>query len=56
MSDVSYADIWKSVKEWTDNLTERSLLDKLINIADICDSKEKPVYECSFIIAGDSKI
>ncbi|HOT70007.1 MAG TPA: DUF1998 domain-containing protein [Clostridia bacterium] len=55
MSDVSYADIWKSVKEWTDNLTERSLLDKLINIADICDSKEKPVYECSFIIAGDSK-
>ena len=55
MSDVSYGDIWKTVKEWTHNPTELSLLGELAGMSGSFSIKEKPVYDCTFMIAGDSE-
>ena len=55
MSDVSYNDIWKNVKEWTDNATELLLIEELIKLSDGFSIKEKPIYDCSFIIVGTDK-
>lgn len=54
MRDVSYVDIWKSVREWADNSYEKKLLESLISSSDLFSSKEKPVSNCSFILSGDS--
>lgn len=55
MRDVHYSEIWKSVEVWTDNPTELILLKNLKDIADSFALKEKPEYECSFLIVGDSE-
>lgn len=55
MSDVSYDEIWKNVKYWTDNTTELILIEELIKLIDDFSSKEKPTYDCSFIIVGSDE-
>lgn len=52
MSDVSYDDIWKTVKNWTDNVTEQALLEDLLKMTDSFSVKEKPAFDCSFMIVG----
>jgi len=52
MSDVPYDDIWKTVKDWTDNVTEQALLEDLRKLSGDFSEKEKPVFDCSFMIVG----
>lgn len=52
LNDVGYSQIWEMVKEWTTNPTELSLLSKLQSVTESFVLKEKPVYDCTFMVAG----
>ena len=52
LSDVGYSQIWEMVKEWTTNPTELSLLSNLQSVTESFVLKEKPVYDCTFMVAG----
>lgn len=55
MRDVDYREIWKSVKQWSDNPTEKALLDRLIRLPDVFATKEKPIYDCRYMLSGDAE-
>lgn len=55
MRDLDYAKIWKSVRDWTNNPIEKELLDSLISSTDMFSTKEKPIYDCSFMLSGDTE-
>lgn len=52
MSDSTYADIWASLLQWSENTDERKLLRDLIDNASKFSIKEKPLYDCTLFIAG----
>ena len=55
MRDVTYSEIWRSVKQWSENYVEKALLDKLISAAGIFATKEKPIYDCKYMLSGDTE-
>lgn len=55
MRDVSYTEIWKSVKQWSENAFEINLLDRLIASSDIFVAKEKPIYDCRYMLSDDAE-
>lgn len=54
MRDVNYAEIWNSVRQWSNNPVEKALLDRLVASADLFTTKEKPFYDCKYYLSGDS--
>ena len=52
MSDVSYAEIWGNLLQWSDKAQEKELLTKLVLGSALFDAKEKPLYDCSFAVSG----
>ena len=55
MRDVNYPEIWKSVKQWSKDATEKDLLNRLICSSDMFATKEKPIYDCKFMLSGDAE-
>lgn len=53
MRDIDYAEIWKSVRQWAEGSIEKELLDGLISSADLFATKERPIYDCDFMLSGD---
>lgn len=56
VSEMSYSDIWQSLRQWAESDKEKAALDELISAAGLFEDKEKPESECDFSIAGDRDI
>jgi hypothetical protein len=55
LRDSSYSDIWKDLRAWSDDETEKALLSDLEAMSDTFSQKEKPHRECIFRISGNSE-
>ena len=53
VSEMSYSEIWQSLRQWAESDKEKATLDELISAAGLFEGKEKPESECDFSIAGD---
>ena len=47
LSDDTYADIWKNLREYSDNENEKRLISEFIKNIESFDGKEKPYRDCS---------
>lgn len=55
LSDISYSEIWKNIKVWSDDETELGLLSELEKKADEFSAKEKPCQDCVFLVEGNQE-
>ena len=52
MRDVPYADIWKSLLQWSSCAPEKELIKQLAHLDASFSEKEKPIQDCDFLISG----
>ncbi len=55
MRDVDYSEIWKSVRQWSENSTENAFLDNLACSARLFTMKEKPIYDCKYMLSDNAE-
>ena len=56
LSENSYGEIWRGLKEWSENETEVKLLTDLENQSDRFSQKEKPHQDCQFQVTGRNEV
>ena len=55
MRDVDYSEIWNSVRQWSENSTEKAFLDSLVSSAGLFTTKEKPIYDCKYMLSDNAE-
>lgn len=55
MSDTKYSDIWRGLKQWSDNENEIAFLSALEKMSDQFGNKEKPLQDCTIVFAGNGE-
>lgn len=56
LSENTYKDIWRDLKEWSDDAQEIAFLTALENSSDLFLQKEKPHQDCRFRVTGSDEI
>lgn len=52
MRDSTYSEIWNELLQWADSESEREFFENLMNNHTRFSRKEKPVYDCEFMLVG----
>lgn len=55
MSDVGYIEIWINILQYVDGQSEKQLIKDILDNVDLFSNKEKPIWNCSFMVSGDSE-
>lgn len=56
LKDTSYEDVWDSIKRWSDNTSEKELLEALKSDASRFKDVEKPYKDCAFRVGTLSDV
>ena len=55
LSGAKYSEVWEALKQFSDNIHERELLEALIEKADMFETKEKPRRDGTFQVLGNGE-